>query len=84
MDFYKGIDFNKLKKMEIKSPYIPQVVKVDYNKELSNVGKPFINFIPEPTQTNRNSVNEVVFKNNDNDDNYFNYHKNQMKWFDKF
>ena len=84
MDFYKGIDFNKLKKMEIKSPYIPQVVKVDYNKELSNVGKPFINFIPEPTQINKNSVNEVVFKNNGKDDSFFNYHKNQMKWFDKF
>ena len=84
MDFYKGIDFNKLKKMELKSPYIPQVVKVDYNKELNNVGKPFMNFIPEPTQANKNSVNEVVFKNNDKDDSYFNYHKNQMKWFDKF
>ena len=86
MDFYKGIDFNKLKKMEIKSPYIPQVVKVDYNKELSNVGKPFINYVPEPTSGNKNSnsINDVVLKNNDKDDNYFNYHKNQMKWFDKF
>ena len=84
MDFYKGIDFKKLKRLEIKSPYIPQVVKVDYNKELNNVGKPFITFIPEPTQVNKNSVNEIIFKNNDKDDNYFNYHKNQMKWFDKF
>ena len=84
MDFYKGIDFNKLKKMEISSPYCPQVVKVDYNKELNNVGKPFMSFIPEPTLANKNSVNEVVFKNNDKDDSFFNYHKNQMKWFDKF
>ena len=84
MDFYKGIDFNKLKRLEIKSPYIPQVVKVDYNKELNNVGKPFMSYIPEPAQGNKNSVNEVVFKNNDKDDSYFNYHKNQMKWFDKF
>ena len=84
MDFYKGIDFNKLKRLEIKSPYIPQVVKVDYNKELNNVGKPFMSYIPEPAQGNKNSVNEVVFKNYDKDDSYFNYHKNQMKWFDKF
>ena len=84
MEFYKGMDFQKLKKMEIKSPYIPQVVKVDYNKELNNVGKPFMSFIPEPTQGNKNSVNDVVFKNNDKDDSFFNYHKNQMKWFDKF
>ena len=70
--------------MEIKSPYIPSVVKVDYNKELNNVGKPFMSYIPEPTQGNKNNVNEVVFKNGDKDDNYFNYHKNQMKWFDKF
>ena len=84
MEFYKAIDFNKLKKLEIKSPYIPSVVKVDYNKELNNVGKPFMSYIPEPTQGNKNNVNEVVFKNGDKDDNYFNYHKNQMKWFDKF
>ena len=84
MDFYKGTDFNKLKKMEIKSPYIPQVVKVDYMKELSNVGKPFMSFIPEPRQSNKNSIYEVVFKNNDKDSSYFNYHKNQMKWFDQF
>ena len=84
MSFYKDIDFNKLKKMKIKSPYIPQVVKVDYNKELNNVGKPFTSYIPEPTQITKNSVNEVVFKNSNKDDNYFNYHKNQMKWFDKF
>ena len=84
MDFYKGIDFNKLKRLEIKSPYIPQVVKIDYNKELNNVGKPFMSYIPEPAHGNKNSINEVVFKNNDKDDNYFNYHKNQMKWFDKF
>ena len=84
MGFYKDIDFNQLKKLKIKSPYIPQVVKVDYCKELNNVGKPFINYIPEPTQTNKNSVNEVVFKGGNKEDNYFNYHKNQMKWFDKF
>ena len=85
MDFYKGIDFNKLKKFEIKSPYTPQVVKVDYNKELNNLGKPFMSFVPEPTHGNKNSINGVVFKNDDKEDNnYFNYHKNQMKWFDKF
>ena len=83
-NFYKDVDFNKLRKLKLKSPYIPQVVKVDYNKELNNLGKPFNSFIPEPTQTNKNSVNDVVFKNKGGDDSYFNYHKNQMKWFDKF
>ena len=82
--FFEGIDFNKLKKMELKAPYIPVINKFDYQKELKNISKPFIDFRVEPALKLKKSINDVVVINKDRKENYLEYHKNLMKWFDKF
>jgi len=83
-DFFKNIDFIKLKRQEVKSPFIPEVVKFNYNKELNNVSKPFNTFILDEKIENHpnNSTKDLVYYyDNDND---LNYHVNLMKWFEKF
>ena len=82
--FFSHIDFNKLKKMEIKAPYIPQLNKFDYQKELNNTSKPFMDFRPEPFTKAKNTGNEIVVINRDKRENFLDYHKNLMRWFDKF
>ena len=87
LDFYKDIDFDKLNKMELTPPYKPQVVKVDYDKELNNLGKPFNSFIQNEklkAKSNGHSNRELVYINTKKSDNFFNLHVNQMKWYDKF
>ena len=87
IDFFKDIDFFKLKRQEIESPFIPEVVKFNYNKELNNISKPFNMFILDekienhglhPTKTNKELI---YYYENEND---FNYHVNLMKWFEQF
>ena len=82
--FFENIDFIKLKKMEIKAPYIPKIDKFDYQKELNNISKPFMDFRPEPVEKLKSSINDVVVINKDKRENFLEYHKNLMKWFDKF
>ena len=86
IDFFKSIDFEKLKRQEVKSPFIPEVVKFNYNKELNNITKPFNMFILDEKIENHPGANNptkelVYYYDNDND---FNYHVNLMKWFEKF
>ena len=87
IDFFKAIDFYKLKRQEIKSPFIPEVVKFDYKKELNNISKPFNMFILEEKIENHCLHNDksnkelIYYYENEND---FNYHVNLMKWFEKF
>jgi serine/threonine protein kinase len=84
IEFFKSIDFVKLKKQEVKSPFIPEVVKFNYNKELNNVSKPFNTFILDEkieNHPNNTSKELVYYYDNDND---LNYHVNLMKWFEKF
>ena len=84
IEFFKNIDFVKLKRQEVKSPFIPEVVKFNYNKELNNVSKPFNTFILDEKIENHpnNTTKELVYYyDNDND---LNYHVNLMKWFEKF
>ena len=84
IEFFKNIDFVKLKRQEVKSPFIPEVVKFNYNKELNNVSKPFNTFILDQKIENHpnNTTKELVYYyDNDND---LNYHVNLMKWFEKF
>ena len=85
IEFYKEIDFDKLKRQEIKSPFIPEVVKFNYNKELNNISKPFNMFILDEKIENHHGINHnkdlVYYYDNDND---FKYHVNLMKWFEKF
>ena len=92
MDFFKNVDFNKIKRQELKSPFIPKVVKFNYKKELNNCSKPFINFIEEEKNENTNAQknkaksNKLLYNygNQNNNENSFNYHINLMKWFEKF
>ena len=84
IEFFKNIDFVKLKRQEVKSPFIPEVVKFNYNKELNNVSKPFNTFIlDEKIENHPNNPTKdlVYYYDNDND---LNYHVNLMKWFEKF
>ena len=81
---FENIDFNKLKKMEIKAPFIPKIEKFDYQKLLKNTSKPFLDFIPEPPEKIKNSINDVIVVNRDKRENSLEYHKNLMRWFEKF
>ena len=81
---FENIDFNKLKKMEIKAPYIPKIEKFDYQKLLKNTSKPFLDFIPEHDEKIKNSINDVIVVNRDKRENFLEYHKNLMRWFEKF
>ena len=82
--FFENIDFSKLKKMEIKAPYIPKLEKFDYQKQLKNISKPFMDFRPEPPEKMINSVNDIIVINREKKENFLEYHKNMMKWFEKF
>ena len=92
LDFFKNVDFNKIKRQELKSPFIPKVVKFNYKKELNNCSKPFINFIEEEKNENTNAQKNKAksskllynYGNQNNNENSFNYHINLMKWFEKF
>ena len=85
IDFFKDIDFGQLEKQEIKSPFIPEVVKFNYDKELNNISKPFNIFIMnekiESHHGQQNNKELVYYYDNNND---LNYHVNLMKWFEKF
>ena len=91
-EFFKNVDFDKIKRQEIKSPFIPEVVKFNYKKELKNCSKPFTNFIEEEKTENilLNKLNKKSSKmlyNNENDNNNernFNYQIDLMKWYEKF
>ena len=63
IEFFKNIDFVKLKRQEVKSPFIPEVVKFNYNKELNNVSKPFNTFILDEKIENHpnNTSKELVY-----------------------
>ena len=82
--FFEFIDFNKLKKMEIKAPFIPKIETFDYQKELKNISKPFMDFRPEPPEKMLNSINDIIVINRDRKENFLEYHKNMMRWFEKF
>ena len=84
-EFFKDIDFDKLKRQEIESPFKPEVVKFNYDKELNNISKPFNMFILDEKIENHpglNSNKELVYYYENNND--LNYHVNLMKWFEKF
>ena len=85
MEFFHNIDFNQLKRQEIKSPFIPEVVKFNYNKELNNISKPFNLFILNEKIENNHGLTQkkelVYYYENEND---LIYHVNLMKWFEKF
>ena len=91
-EFFKNVDFDKIKRQEIKSPFIPEVVKFNYKKELKNCSKPFVNFIEEEKTENillskLNKRTSKLLFNNENDkinETNFNYQINLMKWFEKF
>ena len=85
LEFFKDIEFDKLKKHEIESPFIPEVVKFNYDKELNNISKPFNMFILDEKIENQPGINSnkeinYYYQNN----NYLNYHVNLMTWFEKF
>ena len=82
--FFEHIDFDKLKKMEMKAPFIPQINNYDYQKELKNTSKPFMDFRPEPAIKLKNSVNDATVIFREKKENYLEYHKNLMRWFEKF
>ena len=82
--FFENIDFDKLTKMEIKAPYIPQINTYDYQKELKNTSKHFMDFRPEPAIKLKNSVNDAAVIFREKRENYLEYHKNLMRWFEKF
>ena len=85
LEFFKDIDFDKLKRQEIESPFKPEVVKFNYDKELNNISKPFNMFILDEKIENHPGVNsnkELVYYYENNND--LNYHVNLMKWFEKF
>ena len=85
LEFFHNVDFNKLKRQDIKSPFIPEVVKFNYNKELNNISKPFNLFILDEKIENNPGLNQkkelVYYYENEND---LIYHVNLMKWFEKF
>ena len=82
--FFENIDFDKLTKMEIKAPYIPQINTYDFQKELKNISKPFMDFRPEPAIKLKSSVNDAAVIFREKKENYLEYHKNLMRWFEKF
>jgi cGMP-dependent protein kinase len=82
--FFENIDFDKLTKMEIKAPYIPQINTYDYQKKLKNTSKPFMDFRPEPAIKLKSSVNDAAVIFREKKENYLEYHKNLMRWFEKF
>ena len=82
--FFENIDFDKLTKMEIKAPYIPQINTYDYQKELKNTSKHFMDFRPEPAIKLKNSVNDAAVIFREKRENHLEYHKNLMRWFEKF
>ena len=92
LEFFKEIDFNKIKRQEMKSPFIPEVVKFDYIKELNNTSKPFVDFIEDEKVENIKETilnkrqNKLLFnyENENINESNFNYHKNLLKWFEKF
>ena len=92
LEFFKEIDFNKIKRQEMKSPFIPEVVKFDYIKELNNRSKPFVDFIEDEkvenikeTILNKRQTKLLFNHENENiNESNFNYHKNLLKWFEKF
>ena len=92
LEFFKNIDFIKIKRQEMKSPFIPEVVKFDYIKELNNRSKPFVDFIEDEKVENiRENIlnkrqNKLLFnyENENINESNFNYHKNILKWFEKF
>jgi cGMP-dependent protein kinase len=89
LEFFKEIDFDKIKRQEIKSPFIPEVVKFDYKKELNNCSKPFKDFIQKekiPNSSPNKKSNKVLinYENEHTNESNFNYHINLMKWFEKF
>ena len=85
IEFFKNIDFDQLEKQEIESPFIPELVKFNYDKELNNVTKPFNIFILDEKIENHPGIQtskELVYYYENNND--LNYHVNLMKWFEKF
>ena len=85
IDFFKDIDFDQLEKQEIESPFIPEVVKFNYYKELNNISKPFNMFIMNEKIESHHGPQgnkEIVYNFDSNND--LNYHVNLMKWFEKF
>ena len=82
--FFEHIDFDKLKKMEMKAPFIPQINNYEYQKELKNTSKPFMDFSPEPAIKLKNSVNDATVIYREKKEKYLEYHKNLMRWFEKF
>ena len=84
LNFFKGVNFNKLSKQEIQSPFVPEVVKINFSKELRNVRKPFNSFIQNEKieKSNSPSVNNEIVYGHKHDD--FNHHVNLMKWYEKF
>ena len=89
-DFFKNIDFDKIKRQEIKPPFIPEVVKFNYTKELNNCSKPFTDFIEEEKVENimlnkmNKKSNKLLYQNDLINESNFNNQINLMKWFEKF
>ena len=92
LEFFKNIDFDKIKRQEIKSPFIPEVVKFNYQKELNNCSKPFENFIEgekvEILENASNKKKNISNKENnyekEKNENNYKYQANLMKLFEKF
>ena len=43
-----------------------------------------MDFRPEPPEKMLNSINDIIVINRDRKENFLEYHKNMMRWFEKF
>ena len=86
LNFYKDINFDKLFRKEIKAPFVPNVVNINFFKDLNNLRIQFNDFIINETIDKKNekyankrqTINNTKFKNE------LDLHKNIMKWYDQF
>lgn len=89
LGIFKNFNWNKLRRMELSAPFIPQVVKISEEKMLKDTSKKFNDFIANE-KIDKNSIpvkldKDVVMSSIDEINGNDNFTKiNETNWFDIF
>ena len=85
-EFFNGFNFKLLKRQKMQPPFFPQIKELDDGNLLTNLSKPFSNFILQEKLENNNNIikaKETIRNFQEKNDNN-NIKKESKSWFDDF
>ena len=85
-EFFNGFNFKLLKRQKMQPPFFPQIKELDDGNLLTNLSKPFSNFILQEKLENNNNIikaKETIRNFQEKNDNN-NIKKENKSWFDDF